>query len=225
MTLGTQVSLAIENARLRDQEKEIAIVTERNRLARDLHDAVTQTLFSATLIAEVLPKVWEKNQNEGIKRLAELRQLTRGALAEMRTLLLELRPSALKDASYSDLLRQLCDALNGRSRIPIDLFIENEPDLPVEIKIAFYRITQEAFNNIAKHADATNVSIRLYETGNCVNLEINDDGKGMDQNNVPSNHLGLGIMKERAFNINAKLEIISELGIGTKVILSWEQFL
>jgi signal transduction histidine kinase len=221
MTLGTQVSLAIENARLRDHEKEIAIATERNRLARDLHDAVTQTLFSATLIAEVLPKVWEKNRPEGVKRLAELRQLTRGALAEMRTLLLELRPSALKDAPYADLLRQLCDALNGKSRIPIELHIENEPDLPVEIKIAFYRITQEAFNNIAKHANATQVVIHLYEADNFVNLEIKDNGKGMDQENVPSNHLGIGIMKERAFNINAEIKIESKPGTGTSILLSW----
>lgn len=223
MTLGTQVSLAIENARLRDHEKEIAIATERNRLARDLHDAVTQTLFSATLIAEVLPKVWEKNQVEGIKRLAELRQLTRGALAEMRTLLLELRPSALKDASYTELLLQLCDALNGRSRIPIDLKIENEPELPVEIKIAFYRITQEAFNNIAKHANATQVAIHLFEENSCVYLEIKDNGKGMDQDNVPSNHLGIGIMKERASNINADIKIDSGLGIGTTILLSWKK--
>jgi len=223
MTLGTQVSLAIENARLRDHEKEIAIATERNRLARDLHDAVTQTLFSATLIAEVLPKVWEKNKNEGINRLAELRQLTRGALAEMRTLLLELRPSALKDAPYADLLRQLCDALNGRSRIPIKLNIESEPEFPVEIKIAFYRITQEAFNNIAKHANATQVAIRLYENADCVNLEIIDNGKGMDQENVPSNHLGIGIMKERAANINAEIKIESEIGSGTSILLSWQK--
>jgi len=221
MTLGNQVSLAIENARLRSQEKEIAIATERNRLARDLHDAVTQTLFSATLIAEVLPKVWEKNEQEGIRRLAELRQLTRGALAEMRTLLLELRPSALQNASYTDLLRQLCDALNGRSRIPVELEIETEPDFPVEIKMAFYRITQEAFNNIAKHANASNVWIRLFEKGTDVVLVIRDNGLGMNEADVPSNHLGLGIMKERAASIQAVLDIMSELGKGTSIKLSW----
>ena len=104
MTLGTQVSLAIENARLRSQEKEVAVAAERNRLAKDLHDAVTQTLFSATLIADVLPRLWERNQDEAKKRLEELRLLTRGALAEMRTLLLELRPSSIDDASFPDLL-------------------------------------------------------------------------------------------------------------------------
>jgi len=223
MTLGTQVSLAIENARLRDHEKEIAIATERNRLARDLHDAVTQTLFSATLIAEVLPKVWEKNKSEGEKRLEELRQLTRGALAEMRTLLLELRPSALMDASYTELLRQLCDALKGRTRIPIELDIKFEPILPVEIKTAFYRITQEAFNNIAKHANATQVSVRLYQQTNSVVLEIEDNGKGMNEANTPSNHFGLGFMKERAINIHADLNIISKLGVGTVVKLIWNK--
>ncbi|MCB0214586.1 MAG: PAS domain S-box protein, partial [Anaerolineae bacterium] len=97
VTFADQVALAIENARLRTQVEQAAIVAERNRLARDLHDSVTQTLFSASLIAEVLPKLWNRRHSEGERRLEELRQLTRGALAEMRTLLLELRPSRLID--------------------------------------------------------------------------------------------------------------------------------
>lgn len=221
MTLGTQVSLAIENARLRNHEKEMAITMERNRLARDLHDAVTQTLFSATLIAEVLPKIWTKNQAEGIRRLEELRQLTRGALAEMRTLLLELRPSALQDASFPELLRQLSEALIGRSRIPVMLNINGDVQFPSDIKIAFYRITQEALNNIAKHANASQVNIDLFEDGNGIHLAIKDNGVGMDIDHIPTNHLGLGIMKERAQNINAILEISSTAMTGTTIELSW----
>jgi signal transduction histidine kinase len=221
LTLATQVSLAIENARLRDQEKEIAIATERNRLARDLHDAVTQTLFSATLIAEVLPRLWDRNPIEARKRLEELRQLTRGALAEMRTLLLELRPSALQDASFAELLKQLCEALNGRTRIPVELSIECEPDFPPDIKIAFYRITQEALNNIAKHADATLVIVRLWNPDDNLNLLIQDNGKGIQMVNVPSNHLGIGIMKERSSALGAEFIIDSTPGIGTKILLQW----
>ncbi|OJX41489.1 MAG: hypothetical protein BGO78_01815 [Chloroflexi bacterium 44-23] len=219
MTLGTQVSLAIENARLRSQEREIAIATERNRLARDLHDAVTQTLFSATLIADALPRMMSKNQTEGLQRLEELRQLTRGALAEMRTLLLELRPSAIQDASFSELLTQLCAAFNSRGNLKVNLKLESVNSLPGEEKLAFYRIAQESLNNIVKHANATHVQINFIEEKTCFILQIHDDGIGFDNLNVPSTHLGIGIMNERAQNIGAKLEIKSSIGHGTEIKL------
>jgi signal transduction histidine kinase/putative methionine-R-sulfoxide reductase with GAF domain len=222
LTLASQVSLAIENARLRNQEKEVAIAAERNRLARDLHDAVTQTLFSATLIAEVIPKLWKKNAAEGERRLEELRQLTRGALAEMRTLLLELRPTALKDASFSDLIKQLSEALSGRTRIPVEVDLDEIPELEEELKIALYRISQEAFNNIAKHANANLVKVKLHSNQDICMLIISDDGKGMNEINFPSNHLGIGIMKERAVAINSVLEIDSKPGIGTTVTVKWK---
>ena len=221
VTLASQVSLAIENARLRNQEKEMAVVSERNRLARDLHDAVTQTLFSATLIAEVIPRLWKKNANEGERRLEELRQLTRGALAEMRTLLLELRPAALKDASLSDLLKQLTEALSGRTRIPVEVHLLEINDISEDSKIAIYRIAQEAFNNIAKHANANQVIVNLEKNRVKCMLTIQDDGKGISDPNVPSNHLGLGIMRERASAINADLEIQSQPNKGTSIIISW----
>ena len=221
LTLASQVALAIENARLRSQEKEIAIANERNRLARDLHDAVTQTLFSATLIAEVIPRLWKKDRHEGEKRLEELRQLTRGALAEMRTLLLELRPSALKDASLIDLLKQLSEALSGRTRIPVDFNFEDIPDINEDTKISLYRICQESFNNIAKHADASKVNIQLRKLLNGCELIIIDDGRGINQEEMPSNHLGIGIMRERAQAIGADMEIISSQGVGTTIKICW----
>ena len=106
------------------QLKEKTAEEERIRLARDLHDAVSQTLFSTSLIAEVLPRLWERNKDEGLKKLEEVRQLTRGALAEMRTLLFELRPAALADAELSDLLRQLAESVIGRARVPVTLEVE-----------------------------------------------------------------------------------------------------
>jgi len=221
LTLASQVSLAIENARLRNQEKEMAVVSERNRLARDLHDAVTQTLFSATLIAEVIPRLWHKNPAEGEKRLEELRQLTRGALAEMRTLLLELRPTALKDASLSELIKQLAEALSGRTRIPVFSSLEEIVDTSEDSKIAIYRIAQEAFNNIAKHANASQVYVNLFKENELCILSIEDDGKGITDGNIPSNHLGMSIMKERALSIQAELEIQSQPNQGTRIIVKW----
>src|SRR5690606_41011295 len=121
-------SRAIENARLYEQASEAAAAAERNRLARELHDAVTQTLFSTSLIAEVLPMLWERNRPEGERRLRELRQLTRGALAEMRTLLLELRPTSLLEADFKELLKQLTEALGGRGLVNIELDFERSEE-------------------------------------------------------------------------------------------------
>jgi len=225
-----QAAMAIENARLYEQAQELARVKERQRLARDLHDAVTQTLFSASLIAEVLPRIWERNPEEGQRRLEELRELTRGALAEMRTLLLELRPSALVDAALDDLLRQLAESITGRARVPVSVEVEGECALPPEVKVALYRIAQEALNNVAKHAGAGQAAVSLHyippacggDRGGAVELRVSDDGRGFDPQSVPPESLGLGIMRERAEAIGAALNVDSEVGHGTQVVVVWK---
>ncbi len=130
--IADQLAVAVENARLYEQAEQAAAAAERNRLARDLHDAVTQTLFSASLIADVLPRIWERDHDQGRERLAELRELTQGALAEMRTLLLELRPATLTESSLAELLHQLTRAIGSRSRLPIELVVVGERPLPPE---------------------------------------------------------------------------------------------
>jgi signal transduction histidine kinase len=213
-----QAALAIENARLHEQAERSAIIEERNRLARELHDAVTQTLFSASLIADVLPRLWVKNPNEGQLRLEELRELTRGALAEMRAMLLELRPSALAQYTLSDLLRQLAEAHTGRARLPIALSIEGEEQqLPDAAQSAFYRIAQESLNNAAKHAGPCRVQMGLYFEPSAVRLSIKDDGRGFDPTHTSAQSLGLGIMRERAEKIGGTFEVSSEIGTGTQV--------
>jgi signal transduction histidine kinase len=223
VSFADQAALAIDNARLRAQAARIAVQSERNRLARDLHDAVTQTLFSASLIAEVMPRLWEKNRAEGLRRLGELRELTRGALAEMRTLLLELRPAALIEAEPAELFRHLVEAFNGRARIPVDFKMSGEGDLPPEVKVAFYRIAQEAMNNIAKHADASQVVLSVECEQDRISLSIKDDGRGFDMVSISHESLGLGIMKERAENIGAILSIYSEVEKGTQIAVAWKK--
>lgn len=217
-----QTALAIENAQLRLAGEESAIAAERSRIARDLHDSVTQTLFSASVIADVLPRLWERNEKKGQERLEELRQLARGALAEMRTLLIELRPAALVDAELSDLLQQLVDAFTGRARVPVELSIDRNCNLPTDVCITFYRTTQEALNNIAKHANADQISITLSGCEQGADLVIRDDGSGFDIANVTSNHFGLNIMRERADAIGAFLSIESRPGQGTEVRVHWQ---
>ncbi len=210
------------NELLRVKAAQDAVTAERTRLARDLHDAVTQTLFSTTLIADVLPEIWAMNPEEGKRRLEEVRQMTRGALAEMRTLLVELRPNALVEVPLPVLLRQLTEAMIGRSRMNIEMSAEGEEPLPADVQVGLYRIAQEALNNIVKHAKANQAVITLRQ-GETVRLTIADNGAGFDPSTVTADHLGLKIMKERAESIHAKLSIYSEPGDGTQISVVWQR--
>jgi PAS domain S-box-containing protein len=221
VALGDQAALAIENARLRADLQETAATAERTRLARDLHDSVTQTLFSLSLIAGVLPRLWERNPEEGQRRLEELRQLARGALAEMRTLLLELRPTALLEMHLGDLLQQLAEATMGRGRLPVVVSVEGQGGPPPEVRIALYRIAQEALNNAAKHAGASRSTVAARWSPDFVSLIISDDGRGFDPTSVSRARLGLGIMHERADAIGAVLTVRSAVGRGTTVEVNW----
>lgn len=206
---------------LAERAAEEAVTADRTRLARDLHDAVTQTLFSASLIAEVLPELWEIDADEARNSTEELRQLTRGALAEMRTLLLELRPAALTQTSLNDLLKQLCEAFIGRSRLPIALTIEGEHDLPPEVQVACYRIAQESLNNVFKYARASRVNVSLLLSPAGLRFEVCDNGIGFDMTSWKPTSLGMRIMRERAEAIGADLHISSTPGSGTCVEVIW----
>ena len=200
-----------------------AVAGERARLARDLHDAVTQTLFSASLIAEILPDLWAVDPEDGRQSTEELRQLTRGALAEMRTLLLELRPTALTQTSFEDLLKQLSEATIGRARLPVDLCVEGERSLPPDVQVALYRIAQESLNNIVKYARATRVNIQVILSNAGLHMEIKDNGTGFDIRQVKPASLGMRIMRERAQSIRADFNLTTAPGKGTTVSVTWNQ--
>ncbi len=226
---SNQAALAIDNARMRTQIKQDAVTEERNRLARELHDSVTQNLFSANLIADTIPVLIQRNPQKALEGLDELRLLTKGALAEMRSLLLELRPNALEDTSLEDLFHQLAETASGRLRKPVSLEIKGQAFLPSDIRLTFYRIAQEALNNIIKHAEAESIKISLTLTpdevdGTCTSavLVIQDDGCGFKDIPDSAIHLGFCIMKERAQNAGADLEIKSKVNIGTTIQLSWK---
>jgi GAF domain-containing protein len=225
-SIANQTGAAVENARLYERAQELAVMQERTRLARDLHDAVTQTLFSASLIAEALPATWDNDPDQGRQLLRELRQLSRGALAEMRTLLLELRPAALVETPLDSLLRQLCEAASGREGLLTNVTAEKTCKLPAEAHIAFYRIAQEALNNILKHARATQVTVglnrRVIDHAQMVELVIGDDGRGFEPTRVAPDHFGLRNMRERAQAIGAELRVTSEPGHGAQIRVVWK---
>jgi PAS domain S-box-containing protein len=207
-------------ANLRQQAETIAVSNERSRLARDLHDAVSQTLFSASLIADVLPRLWLRNPVEAQRRLEELRTLNRGALAEMRMLLLELRPSALTEARFTDLLTQLGEAVAGRTGIHVDTQVDpavHDLRLPPEPQVALYRIAQEALNNVIKHSGARNIWIHFEHEPSHLCMRIRDDGRGFNTQQTNRDHLGLLIMHERAQSVAAEFTMESEPGKGTAI--------
>ncbi len=231
-TFANHAAVAIENALLHQQARQAAADEERNRLARNLHDSVTQALFSASLVAEVLPQIWQRDPDEAQQGLEKLRTLTKGALAEMRALLLELRPKAFLQAKLDDLLRQLSQAV--ASQAPLDITVDTEaaPTLPPEVQLTFYRVAQETFNNIVKHADATQVTVNLRLSPpfspnqvepwqGCVALTIRDNGRGFNPTHIAPGKLGLSIMRERAQDIGATLNLESQPGQGTEVSLIW----
>ena len=220
LTVANQAAITMVNVELNEHAQALAVLQERQHLAQNLHDAVNQSLFSAGLIAEVLPRLWERDQDEARRSLEDLRRLTRGAQAEMRALLAELRPSTLTDSSLDDLLRLLANALSGRTNLPVAVSVTGEFTLPAEVQVAFYRVCQEALNNVAKHAKASQVGIDLRHIQQPlgVELHIRDNGRGFDPIlQSPSGHYGLAMMRERAELIGATLSVGNAEPHGTIV--------
>lgn len=224
MTIANQASVTLVNAELYEHAQTLAALQERQRLAQNLHDAVNQSLFSAGLIAEVLPRLWKRDPATAQKSLEDLRILTRGAQAEMRALLAELLPTTLTDTELGDLLLLLGNAFTGRTNIPVDVRAVDEGSLPAETQVAIYRICQEALNNIAKHAKASRVEIDLHHASGELKLLICDNGRGFGTSELtPSGHYGLAMMRERAEAVDAELTVTSQPGKGTRVTIHWEK--
>ncbi len=221
LSVGNQVAITMANQELYEKAQALAALEERQRLAHNLHDAVNQSLFSAGIIAEVLPNIWKSDPELAQKSLLDLRKLTRSAQAEMRALLAELRPSILIDSDLNELLHLLGNALSGRIDIPVIINVPEEVVLPIEVQIAFYRICQEALHNIAKHAKASLVEINLTHDKIRTELCIHDNGQGFDIEQTNPNHYGLKIIGERAEGIGAQLSISSQPGHGTELVIQW----
>lgn len=220
IAVAHQYAQALDRARLHEEGRAAATEIERQRLARELHDAVNQTLFVISTMAQSIPRLWERQPEKVIERLEQIAQLSRSAMAEMRTLLYELRPDALVNSKLSELLTQLSEVAAGRISTAISLSFDEQELLPLDVRIAFYRIAQEATNNIIKHAEATEITINLKTTADQADLSIKDNGKGFSTENGSAG-LGLHTMRERAEKVGASLQVTSEEGQGTEIAICW----
>ena len=225
-TIADQVAVAVENARLYAQSRQVAALEERARLARELHDSVTQALFSMTLHtrAAQLSAVREGNGPDGqlSRSLSQLHDLTQGALAEMRALIFELRPGALSEEGLAAALLKHTAAVSAREGLRIDV---QAPDdrlgLDAEVEEHLYRLAQEALHNVVKHASATQVTIHLsFDEDHGINLEIVDDGVGFQVDALSPGHMGLHTMSDRMQQVGGTLNITSHPGQGTTVCAS-----
>lgn len=212
--IADQSGAAISNSRLAQRASELAASEERQRLAREVHDAVNQTLWTAALTSETILRDFEGDETMRTD-LERLQRLTRGALAEMRSLLLELRPSDLVEMQLHELIRQLVTALQSRKALDVSVDLE-EVELGPDERLVFYRIAQEALGNADRHSEASTLHVRLKD-GRKTELSIRDDGIGFDVNATPAGHFGLRMMQERAQSVDAGFNVESDLGKGTTV--------
>ena len=220
--LGNVAAIAIENARLRREANQIAVSQEREWLARELHDSVTQALYSVTLYAEAARMALADSQTEiASQNLNELQGMAREALFEIRLLIFELHPPILEDQGLSAAIQVRLASVEGRAGLQTDLDVHGERRLPLAKEEDIYRIVLEALNNVVKHARANRVTVRVRFDADSMSVEIADDGRGFDPNDATDRGgMGLQSMRERAERIDGGLEIQSEPGQGSTLKLT-----
>ncbi len=236
--LADHLAVAIQNASLFGQTRRLAVMEERQRLARDLHDSVTQMLFSATLIAQAVPQAYRRDPEEGERRLARLLELNRSALAEMRALLRELRPArelvkldteefplpAIFRVRRDGVLAVLDEVLREAEHdgLSVVRWWESYSRQSADLEEALFRVAQEALNNVIKHAEAGVVTVTLEASAESVSLSVEDDGCGFDARQARSRSaeergMGLVSMGERVRSLGGTFRLHSAPGLGTRV--------
>ncbi len=220
LALARRTGLAIENALRSAAEVDSAALEERNRLARELHDSVSQGLYAIRLSAAAAEGLLGTDPDAAAALLRDVGRLVDGAVAEMRALILELRPQSLEEEGLIGAIGRQVSVPRERYHLPITAVFGAEPDLPLATKEAVYRVAQEALNNIAKHAAATSVQLTLELTESEVTLRVTDDGVGFLPEQSFPGHLGLQSMRERAAGAGSRLDVRSAAGKGTEISLT-----
>ena len=218
--VADQTALALSHANALALQRDAAAVYERNRIARELHDAVSQKLFAANLLAGALAR--SSGADEAVREQAQvLERLNRSALAEMRMMLFELRPDALASVRMPELLQQAVEALVGRGGVEVTIDIDDAAPLPTAQRIEIYRIAQAALSNIARHSGASHAHLQWSTpTDGPAVLRVKDDGCGFVAEAEHPGHFGVTNIRERASSLGANLVIQSAPGEGTEIILT-----
>ncbi|MFB6290944.1 MAG: sensor histidine kinase, partial [Candidatus Bipolaricaulia bacterium] len=218
-SFADQASLAIENARLNEKAEEAAVLEERNRMARELHDSVTQSLYSVTLFAEAAKRMADQGNPEQVRsHLENVERMSQQALKEMRLFIYQMRSPGKSSSRFEDKIKSRLETVERRSGVESSVEVKGSPDLAEEKVEELYLIAQEALNNAQKHAEATRVDVLLDARDDGVRLKISDNGRGFDPGKArESGGMGISNMEERADKIGAELSIESEPGKGTRV--------
>jgi signal transduction histidine kinase len=219
--LAAHAAIAIANARLYEQSRELSIAAERNRLALELHDAVSQKLFGLVLSAESAGTLVERDPEAAKEELSKVRALAQEALEELRSLVFELRPPDLEKDGLPGALRKHVEVLRRLQQREIELDLDEPPSRDPRRDREVLRIAQEAIQNAVRHADARRIGVRLHARDGGLVLEVEDDGVGFEPHSpeLRARRLGLTSMEERAQRLGGALEIRSAPGAGTKVRL------
>jgi signal transduction histidine kinase len=219
--LAAHAAIAITNARLYEESRELSILAERNRLALDLHDSVSQKLFGLLLSAQAAEMLLERDPAEAREQVAKLPDLARQALDELRSLIFELRPPDLARDGLCGALRKHVEVVRRIRQQEIELEIDDELPADPARDSEVLRIAQEALQNVIKHADASRIKVTLHADDGRLVLEVEDDGAGFEPAlpGIRSRRLGLTSMEERAQRVGGTLEIRSTPGVGTRVRL------
>lgn len=214
-TFANHIGIAIVNARLYEQSQSAAILRERQRVAQELHDSVNQELFAASTYADLLIKAIN-SKPEAIQDYAtDISQLIRGAVEQMRMILIELHPDTLTQTAIPILIQQLSESFSNRTSIPVDFDSNTNVILPAKEQIAVYRIVQEILHNIEKHASASRVSVNIHYSDISFKVRIADNGIGFNPDQLTEIQLGIRGMQERAESIGAVVQIDSNDNQGT----------
>ena len=220
--IADQLSVGLENARLISMAQDRAALEERHRLARELHDSVSQALFGIALGARTAKAQLTRDPSKVAEPLDYVLQLAEAGLSEMRALIFELRPEALETEGLAVALRKQAEAMRVRYKLEVETTLDTEPDVPLEVKQSLLRIAQEALHNTVKHARATHATLAL-RVSDTITLEVSDDGQGFDPASLPASgssvggRLGQRSMRERAEAIGARFELQTSPGQGTRI--------
>ncbi len=209
--------LSNHNAALGEQVRQAAVIEERQRLARELHDAVSQQLFAIAMTTAAIKRMIERNPERAAQQIELVEEMAAGAQAEMRALLLHLRPATLQNRTLREAICELLEEMSRKHRLGITWEIEEVPGLPSGIEDHLFRILQEALSNTLRHARANHIAVKLFTQQGQVRLRVSDDGVGFDPEGEKMTSYGLVSMRERVTEVGGALEVYSAVGKGTQI--------